>query len=373
MRRREFITLLGCAAVWPLAARGQQPDLVRRVAILISGAETDPEMQARVATIRQRLDSLGWSEGRNLRIDIRFAEADPGRHVSLARALVALRPDAIIAYSTPIASALRRESSTIPIVFVNVSDPIGSGLVASLARPNSNVTGLMLYEEGITGKWLAMLKEIAPQLTRAALIANPKSTPFDYFVRSAKAAASSLGVEVVPSPIENAADIERVIASLAQSPNGGLVVLPDSTSIQHRDLVVALAARHRLPAVYAFRFWVVAGGLMSYGTEILEQYREAASYVDRILRGAKPAELPVQAPTKYETVLNLKTAKSPRILASGSGRRRAAGGVACCKSASLSKPAGAHLRWLPCRLYARHRRAPRRPTTVRAARPAVRC
>jgi putative tryptophan/tyrosine transport system substrate-binding protein len=264
-------------------------------------------MQARVATIRQRLDSLGWSEGRNLRIDIRFAEADPGRHVSLARALVALRPDAIIAYSTPIASALRRESSTIPIVFVNVSDPIGSGLVASLARPNSNVTGLMLYEEGISGKWLAMLKEIAPQLTRAALIANPKSTPFDYFVRSAKVAASSLGVEVVPSPIENAADIEHVIASLAQSPHGGLVVLPDSTSIQHRDLVVALAARHRLPAVYAFRFWVVAGGLMSYGTEDLEQYREAASYVDRILRGAKPAELPVQAPTKYETILNLKT------------------------------------------------------------------
>jgi putative tryptophan/tyrosine transport system substrate-binding protein len=217
--RREFITLIGgAAAAWPLAAQGQQPDLVRRVAILISGAGTDPEMQARVVTIRQRLDSLGWSEGRNLRIDIRFAEADPGRHVSLARALVALRPDAIIAYSTPIASALRRESSTIPIVFVNVSDPIGSGLVASLARPNSNVTGLMLYEEGIAGKWLAMLKEIAPQLTRAALIANPKSTPFDYFVRSAKAAASSLAVEVVPSPIENAADIEQVIASLAQSP-----------------------------------------------------------------------------------------------------------------------------------------------------------
>jgi len=312
MKRREFIVLLGglAAAAWPLGAGAQQPDLVRRVGILISGAEADPEMQARVATIRQRLDSLGWSEGRNLRIDIRFAEADPGRHVSLARALVGLRPDAIIAYSTPIASALRRESSTIPIVFVNVSDPIGSGLVASLARPNSNVTGLMLYEEGITGKWLAMLKEIAPQLTRAALIANPKSTPFDYFVRSAKAAAFSLGVEVVPSPIENAADIEQVITSLAQSPNGGLVVLPDSTSIQHRDLVVALAARHRLPAVYAFRFWVVAGGLMSYGTEILEQYREAASYVDRILRGAKPAELPVQAPTKYETVLNLKTAKS---------------------------------------------------------------
>jgi putative tryptophan/tyrosine transport system substrate-binding protein len=311
MRRRAFITLLGGAAVtWPLPARAQQPDLVRRVGILISGAEADPEMQARVVAIRQRLGSLGWSEGRNLRIDIRFADGDPDRHSSLAKALVASQPDAIIAYSTPIAAALRRESRTIPIVFVNVSDPVGSGLVASLARPGGNLTGLMLYEEGITGKWLAMLKEIAPHLTRAALIANPKSTPYDYFVRAAEAAASSLAVEVVPSPIENIADIERVIESLARLPNGGLVLLPDSTSIQHRDLVVLLAARHRLPAVYAFRFFVAAGGLMSYGTDIIEQYREAASYVDRILRGANPADLPVQAPTKYETVLNLKTAKS---------------------------------------------------------------
>jgi ABC-type uncharacterized transport system substrate-binding protein len=311
MRRREFITLLGGAvAAWPLGARAQKPDLVRRVGILISGAEADPEMQARVAAIRERLDNLGWSEGRNVRIDIRFAGSDPDRHSSLAKALVALQPDAIIAYSTPIAAALRRESRTIPIVFVNVSDPIGSGLVASLARPGGNLTGLMLYEEGIIGKWLAMLKEIAPQLARVALIANPKSTPYDYFVRAAEKAASSLAVEVVPSPIENVADLERVIESFARLPNGGLVLFPDSTSIQHRDLVVGLAARHRLPAVYAFRFFVAAGGLMSYGTDIIAQYREAASYVDRILKGEKPADLPVQAPTKYETVLNLKTAKS---------------------------------------------------------------
>jgi putative tryptophan/tyrosine transport system substrate-binding protein len=310
IRRREFLALLGCAAARPLAARAQQPEAVRRVGILISGGEADPEMQARVAAIRQRLDRLGWSEGRNLRIDIRFAEGDPHRHASLARELVARQPDAIIAYSTPIAAALRRESHIIPIVFVNVSDPIGSGLVASLARPGRNLTGLMLYEEGITGKWLAMLKEIAPQLARVALIANPRTTPYDYFVRSAEAAASSLAVEVVPSPIENLADIERAIESLARLPNGGLVFLPDSTSIQHRDLVVVLAARHRLPAIYAFRFFVAAGGLMSYGTDIIEQYREAASYVDRILRGANPADLPVQAPTKYETVLNLKTASA---------------------------------------------------------------
>jgi ABC-type uncharacterized transport system substrate-binding protein len=311
MRRRAFITLLGSAvASWPLGARAQPPNGVRRLGILISGSEADPEMQARVAAIRQRLDSLGWSEGRNLRIDIRFAEGDPDRHAALARAMVALQPSAIIAYSTPIAAALRLESRTIPIVFVNVSDPVGSRLVASLARPGGNLTGLMLYEEGITGKWLAMLKEIAPQLKRAALIANPKSTPFDYFVRAAEAAASSLAVEVVPSPIENAADIERIFESLARLPNSGAVLLPDSASIRHRDLVVMLAARHRLPAVYAFRFFVAAGGLMSYGTDIIEQYREAASYVDRILRGANPAELPVQAPTKYETVLNLKAAKA---------------------------------------------------------------
>jgi putative ABC transport system substrate-binding protein len=309
IKRREFIAALGGAAAWPGAAHAQQPPL-RRLGILISGGEGDPEMQARVVAIRQRLDSLGWSEGRNIRLDIRFGEGDPGRFAPLAREILALQPDAIIAYSTAIAATLRRETRTVPIVFVNVSDPIGSGLVASLARPGGNLTGLMLYEEGITGKWLALLKEIAPRLTRAALIANPNTTPFDYFVRAAASPASSLAVEVVPSPIANLADIERVIESLARLPDGGLVFLPESTSIQHRDVVVALAARHRLPAVYGFRFFVAAGGLMSYGTDVIEQYREAASYVDRILRGANPADLPVQAPTKYQTVLNLKTAKA---------------------------------------------------------------
>jgi putative ABC transport system substrate-binding protein len=311
MRRREFITLLGGAtAAWPFAARAQQPDRLRRIGVLMGFLEDDPEMKARLAGYRQELERLGWSEGRNIRIDYRFAVGSPERFQALARELVSLQPDLIFASTTPVVAALQRQSRTIPIVFVNVSDPIGSGLIASLARPGGNLTGLLLYEEGITGKWLAMLKEIAPQLARAALIANPKSTPFDYFVRAAEARASSLAVKLMPSPAENAADIERVIGSFAREPNGGLVLLPNSESVLHRDLVIALAARHRLPAVYPYRFFVAAGGLMSYDTDLVEQYRQAASYVDRILRGAKPADLPVQAPTKYETVLNLKTART---------------------------------------------------------------
>src|SRR5262249_55166285 len=215
----------------------------------------------------------------------------------------------LLAYTTPVAAAFQRESRTIPIVFLGVSDPIGSGLVASLARPGGNLTGLLLYEEGITGKWLAMLKEIAPGLSRAALLANPKRTPYDYFVRSARSVAPSLAIELAPTPVENAGDIDRVIISFARKPNGGLVVMP-GTAIEYRDLVIALAARHRLPAVYYARFFVTAGGLMSYGIDYVEQIRQAAAYVDRILRGANAADLPVQAPTKYETVLNLKTAKA---------------------------------------------------------------
>jgi ABC-type uncharacterized transport system substrate-binding protein len=310
MRRREFIRLLVGAAAWPLAARAQQGERVRRIGVLVTGAESDPEMQARMAAFRQRLEQLGWAEDREVRIDHRFADGDPGRHAALARDLVALQPDVLIAYSTPIAAALRHESGTIPIVFANVSDPIGSGLVASLARPGGNLTGMMLYEEGIVGKWLAMLKEIAPTLSRVALLANRRSTPLDYFLSSAQAVAPSLAIELVPTPIESGADYERVIETFARVPNGGLVFLPDSTSILNRDLVVALAARHRVPAVYAFRFFVAAGGLMSYGTVIIDHYRQLATYVDRILRGAKPAELPVETPSKYETTLNLKTAKA---------------------------------------------------------------
>jgi putative ABC transport system substrate-binding protein len=313
LRRREFIGLLGGAVVaWPRAASAQQADRVRRIGVLMALAAGDPETKARIAKFRQELDRLGWSEGRNVRIDARFAAGNPDEFRVLAKELVVLQPDVILARSTPAVTALQQQSRAIPIVFVSVGDPIGSGFIASLARPGGNLTGLLLYEESITGKWLAMLKEIAPHLTRAALVGNPKAmtTVYDGFLRSAKAIAPSLAIELVPSPVENAADIERAIESFARIPNGGLVLPPDTTTILHRDLIIALAARHRLPAVYQARFWVAAGGLMSYGTDLADQLRQAASYVDRILRGAKPADLPVQAPTKYETTVNLKTAKA---------------------------------------------------------------
>jgi putative tryptophan/tyrosine transport system substrate-binding protein len=309
VRRREFITLLGGSATWPLTARAQQGERMRRIGVLVGLAENDPEMKERLAGFRQGLEKLGWLEGGNVRIDYRFAPAGTQAHL-LARELVALRPDVLLAQSTPATAALKPETSTIPIVFAGVADPIGSGFVASLSRPNGNLTGLLQYEEGITGKWLAMLKEIAPNLTRAALLANPKTAAFDYFLRSAKTPAPSLAIEVVPLPIENANDIERSIEGFAREGNGGLVLPPDTTTVVHRDLIIELAARHRLPAVYAIRVFVVAGGLMYYGTDFVELYRQAASYVDRILRGAKAADLPVQLPTKFETVVNLKAAKA---------------------------------------------------------------
>ena len=310
IRRRNFITLAASASVaWALAVHAQQMERIRRIGVLMGDARDDPETKARLAAFRDGLLRLGWSEGRNVRIEYRFAADQPDQFQLLAKELVSLQPDVLLAYATPAAAAFQRETRTIPIVFVSVSDPVGSGLVASLARPSGNLTGLMLYEEGITGKWLAMLKEIAPHLPHAALIADPRRTPYDYFVRSAKSIAPSLAIELVPSPVENAADIQRAIESSAHEPNGGLVLLP-GTPIEHRDLVVGLAARHRLPAVYYYRFFVTAGGLMSYATDLVDQYRQAAPYVDRILRGTNPAELPVEAPTKYVTTVNLKTANT---------------------------------------------------------------
>jgi putative ABC transport system substrate-binding protein len=310
MRRREFITLLGGAAAWPLAVRAQQPERMRRIGVLVASAEDESDIQARLAGFRQGIEKLGWSQGRNVRIDTRFAAGRADQYQMLAKELIALQPDVILAQSPPITAALQRESRAIPIVFVSVSDPIGPGFVASLARPGGNITGMMQYEAGITGKWLAMLREIAPRLAHVALVGNPKTTAYDYFLRAAEAAAPSLAIELVPSRVETAADIERAIGAFARAPNGGLLLPPDGTLTSNRDLIIALAAHHRLPAVYPFRFFVAAGGLMSYGTDQVEILRQAASYFDRILRGAKPADLPVQAPTKYETTLNLKTAKA---------------------------------------------------------------
>ena len=312
MKRREFMTgAAGAAAAWPLAARGQQPEEhMRLIGVLEETAEDDKERNSQFAKFREGLASLGWLEGRTVHYEHRFAAADAGRYEPLAKELVALQPEVILAVSTPVTAALQRQTSTIPIVFLGVSDPIGSGFAANLARPGKNLTGIMLYEVGIAGKWLAMLKEIAPRLTRVALVAGPKTTAYNYFVRNAEAAAPSLGIEIVPTAVSDAADIKRGIEAFSRVPNGGLLLPSDGTTIVHRDLVIALAARHNLPAVYALRAFVTAGGLMSYSTELDEAFQQAASLVDRILRGAKPIDLPVQTPTKYQTSLNLKTAKA---------------------------------------------------------------
>jgi putative ABC transport system substrate-binding protein len=310
IRRREFITLLGgaAAATWPLVARAQQDERMRRVSVLVTIA--GDEGRARDAAFRQGLERRGWTEGRNVRINTRFlTPADgPDQAQTIAKELVALQPDVILVQSTPYTAAMRQQTRTIPIVFVAVSDPVGSGFVASLPRPGGNLTGLMLFEGSVTGKWLAMLKEIAPRLQRAAIVHNPNITAF--YLRAAETLARSLAIELVSSPVESAADIERTIESFARAPDGGLVVPPDFTLTNNRNLIIALAARHRLPAVYNERVFVTDGGLMSYDTDRVDMFRQAASYVDRILRGDKPADLPIQAPTKYETVVNLKTAKS---------------------------------------------------------------
>jgi ABC-type uncharacterized transport system substrate-binding protein len=310
MRRREFITLVGgVAAGWPLAARAQHAPM-RRLAVLVNGLQANFEWQRWLNAFRHELEGLGWLEGSNIHIETRFSQNNFDSLPQLAREIVALNPDAIFVNTTPAVKALQQATRTIPVVFVQVSDPTGSGVVASLARPGGNITGFLFYEDSIAGKWLGMLKEIASNLMRAAVVANPKAFPYRYFLRAANAIGPSLGLEIVGIPVENAADIERSIESFAQVPNGGLLIPPDNTIEENHGLLIALAAGKNLPAVYAFRSFVAAGGLMSYGTDVLFQYRQAATYIDRILRGAKPADLPVEAPTKYETVLNLKTAKA---------------------------------------------------------------
>lgn len=311
MQRRSFIKgIAGSVAALPLAARAQRGEETRRIGVFMSTTADDPDTKARLIAFHQDLERFGWVEGRNLRVDYRFGAGKAEQYQALAQELVAVLPDVIVAVSPPIVTALHQATQSIPIVFTNVSDPVRLGFIASMARPGGNVTGLMQYEAGIAGKWLAMLKEIAPRLSQAALLANSKTTDFDYFAHASEAAAYSLGIKLIPAPVQNVSEIERAIDTLAAAPDCGLVVPPDATTLLHRNDIVAAAGRNRLPAVYAFRLFVLAGGLMSYGADQVDMFRQAASYVNRILRGAKPADLPVQEPVKYQTVVNLKAAQA---------------------------------------------------------------
>jgi len=309
MTRREFITLVGGAAVaWPLAARAQQPDQMRRIGVLLPAAADDSEWQARVGAFLQALQQLGWSDGRNVRIDYRWAAGDAGRFHRYAEELLALGPDVILASATPSVQALQQATRTVPIVFAIVADPVGAGLVDSLARPGGNVTGFTPFEYGISGKWLELIKEVAPRVTRVAVLRD--LTIGLAQLGAIQSVAPSLGIELRPVNVRDADEIERSIASFAQGSNGALIVTASTSAIIHRELITTLAARNKLPAVYYTRYWVAGGGLMSYGPDFRDQFRRAAGYVDRILKGEKPADLPVQAPTKYELVINLKTAKA---------------------------------------------------------------
>jgi putative ABC transport system substrate-binding protein len=310
MRRRDFITLLGGAATWSVAASAQQSERTRHISVVVHGVPTAAEWELRVTAFRQRLAELGWLEGRNIHVNTVFSANNFDRLGEIAQEIVAQNPDVIFVNTTPATRALQEATRTIPIVFVQVSDPTGAGVIATLARPGGNITGVLLYEDSIVGKWLGMLKEIAPRLRRAALVGNPKGFPYNYFLRTAQSIAPSLSIEMVPTPVATAGDMERSIQSLARVSDTGLLAPPDNTVAEHRDLIIRLAAQNRLPAVYSARNFVTSGGLMSYGTDLLNQYRQAAFYVDRILRGAKPTDLPVEMPTKYETVLNLRTAKA---------------------------------------------------------------
>jgi putative ABC transport system substrate-binding protein len=310
LRRREFITLVGGAAAWPLAARAQQPDRVRRIGALMASSADDPESQVIVGSFSQGLQELGWTLGRNLRIDYRWGAVDDDSVRRYAAELVALAPDIILASGGTIVRALQRASAAMPIVFADVADPVGGGLVASLARPGGNATGFSSIEYGQSGKWLELLKQIAPRVTRAAVIRDPTAVSGGGQLGAIQAVAPSFGVEVSPIDPRDAGGIERAVSAFALGSNGGLIVTTSRLARHHRDLIIALAARHQLPAVYAYRVYVTDGGLISYAPDPIDMYRRAAGYVDRVLKGEQPAELPVQAPTRYETVINLKTAKA---------------------------------------------------------------
>ena len=311
MRRREFITLLsGTALAWPLAARAQQPERMRRIGVLLPAAADDAEFQARVGAFLQALAQLGWIIGRNVRIDTRWATANAAEIRRHAAELAALAPDVILAHGTSALGPLLQATRSVPIVFAAAGDPVGGGLVDSLARPGGNATGFMSFEYSLSGKWLELLKQIAPGVTRVAVLRDPAFSSGNSQFAVIQAMAPSLRVEVNPVNLRDPGEIERTVEAFARAPNGGLIVTTGAAATLHRNLIITLAARHKLPAVYYERLFVAAGGLISYGPDQIDQYRQAAGYVDRILRGEKPADLPVQAPNKYELAINLKTAKA---------------------------------------------------------------
>ena len=310
IERRKFLATLGAAAAWPLAARAQQRERMRRVGVLMHLAADDPEGQSRVAAFLQGLQEAGWAVGRNVNIDVRWAAGEADRFRRYAMEIVALTPDVILTSAPPSIRAMQQATRTLPIVFVLVPDAVGTGIVDSLSRPGGNTTGFTSTELGMPVKWLELLKDIAPKMTRAAVLRDAADATAIGQFGAVKGASPSFGVEISSIGVANAEEIERGITAFAREPNGGLIVLPVPTTVIHRTLIIKLAARHRLPAVYNSRYWIAEGGLVSYGPDVLDQYRRTAGYVDRILRGTKPADLPVQAPTKYELVINLKTAKA---------------------------------------------------------------
>jgi putative tryptophan/tyrosine transport system substrate-binding protein len=312
LRRRQFITLLcGAAVAWPLAAGAQQGERMQRIGVLMAFAESDPRAQAWVGAFREGLQKLGWVEGRSTGIDTRWATADVEAIQRFAKELIALQPELVLSSSTPTTAALLQQTRTIPIIFLNHVDPVGSGFVASFPRPGGNATGFVNVEPAMAGKWLELLKEIAPRVARVAMLFNPATAPyFEYFLNPFMAAAASFAVEAIAAPVRDASELESVVAAHAGARNSSLIVIPDSFMSGHRAEVTSLAARYRLPAVYPFREFVELGGLLSYGNDRLDSYRRAATYADRILKGAKPSELPVQAPVKFELVINLKTANA---------------------------------------------------------------
>jgi putative ABC transport system substrate-binding protein len=309
--RRQLIPLLGgAAAAWPLAARAQAAERVARIGVLLSIAEDDPDAQRRIQAFQQGLQELGWTQGLNARVEYRFGAADPGRIAKQVEELVALKPDVVVGNSTPVVAALRQATRTIPVVFVQIIDPVGSGLVDSLARPGGNMTGFSDFEFATAAKWLELLKEVAPATTWAGVLVAHDLASNLGLLRALKDVAPSVGVPLTPLLMRDAADIERGIESLAHPSDGGLIVLPSPLTAVHRDMIIVLAARHRLCAVYPFRYFALSGGLLSYGVDNTDLYRRGASYVDRILKGTSPADLPVQQPIKFELIINLKTAKA---------------------------------------------------------------